>query len=44
MKVRERSTPILKTSMAGPLAGDVREPGASTTYLEDVNGGPPGRR
>jgi hypothetical protein len=28
--------------MVGPLGGNDRDPGASTTYLEDVNGGPKG--
>jgi hypothetical protein len=27
--------------MAGPLGGDVKDPGAPTTRVEDVNGGPP---
>jgi hypothetical protein len=26
--------------MPGPLGGDAREPGALTTYIEDVDGGP----
>jgi hypothetical protein len=26
----------------GPLRGDVRDPGAPTTYVEDIDGGPLG--
>jgi hypothetical protein len=26
----------------GPLGGDVRDPGAPTTYVEDIDGGPLG--
>jgi hypothetical protein len=41
-EVRERPPPFLKTSMTGPLGGDAEDPGAPTTYLEDVDGGPLG--
>jgi hypothetical protein len=37
-------TPILKLSMVGPLRGDAGGPGVPTTFLEDVDGGPSGRR
>jgi hypothetical protein len=40
---REHPPPILKTSMAGPLGSDAGDPGRPTTYLEDVDGGLPGR-
>jgi hypothetical protein len=30
--------------MAGPLGGGAGDPEAPTTYLEDVDGGLPGRR
>jgi hypothetical protein len=43
-KVWERILPILKTSMVAPLGGDDKDPGAPTTYVKDVDGGPPGRR
>jgi hypothetical protein len=29
--------------MVGPLGGNVGDPGAPTTFLKDVDGGPPGR-
>jgi hypothetical protein len=29
-----------KTLMAGPLRGDARDPGAPSTYVEDVDGEP----
>jgi hypothetical protein len=44
MEVQERAPPISKTSMAGTLGGDARGSGAPTTYLEDVDGEPLGRR
>jgi hypothetical protein len=44
VEIRDRPPPILKMSMAGPLGGDVRDPGAPTTYPEDVDGGSPKRR
>jgi hypothetical protein len=30
--------------MVGPLVGDAGGPGAPTTYVEDVDGGPAGRQ
>jgi hypothetical protein len=42
LKNRERPSPMLKTSMTGPLGGDTEGPGAPTTYIEDVDGGPLG--
>jgi hypothetical protein len=44
METWERPPPFSKTSMAGPQGGNDGDPGAPTTYLEDVDGGPPGRR
>jgi hypothetical protein len=41
-EVRECPPPMLKTSMAGPLGGDARDPRAYTTYVEDVDGRPLG--
>jgi hypothetical protein len=41
-EIRERPSPMLKTSMTAPLGGDAGDSGAHTTYLEDVNGGPLG--
>jgi hypothetical protein len=43
MKIREYPPPMLETSMAGPLGGGVRGPGVHTTYVGDIDGGPPGR-
>jgi hypothetical protein len=42
MEVRECPPSTQKTSMLGPLRGSVGGLGASTTQLEDVDGGPPG--
>jgi hypothetical protein len=39
-EVRERPTFILKISIVGLLGGDAGDPGAPTTFLEDVDGGP----
>jgi hypothetical protein len=36
---RECPPPMLKTSMVGPLGGDVGGPGVPTTYAEGINGG-----
>jgi hypothetical protein len=41
MEIRERSPPISKTSMVGPLGGDAGGLGAPSTYLEYIDGGPP---
>jgi hypothetical protein len=41
-EIWERPPPIWKTLMAAPLGGDARDPGASTTFLKDVDGRPPG--
>jgi hypothetical protein len=43
MEVREHPTPILKTSMVGPLGGSDGGPGAPTTYFKGVDSGPHGR-
>jgi hypothetical protein len=43
-EIRERPSPILKMSMAGPLGGDTGSPEEPTTFLEDVDGGAPGRQ
>jgi hypothetical protein len=43
-EIRECPPPIFKTSMAVPLGGIDRDPGAPTTYLEDVDGRPHGKR
>jgi hypothetical protein len=43
-KVWERPLPISKTSMAGPLGGDVGDPGALTIQRKNVDDKPPGRR
>jgi hypothetical protein len=43
LEIWERPPLMLKMSMAGPLEGDVSDPGVPTTYVEDVEGGPPGR-
>jgi hypothetical protein len=42
MEIRERPPPFLKSSMGGPQGGDVGDPGAPTTFHEDVDGGPLG--
>jgi hypothetical protein len=42
-EVWERPPPFSKTLMVGLLGGDAGDPGTSTTYLEDINGKPPGR-
>jgi hypothetical protein len=39
----ERPPPFLKTSMVGTHGGNARDPVVPSTFLEDVNGGPPGR-
>jgi hypothetical protein len=44
LEIRERPPPILKTLISGPLGSDAGDLGAPTTYVEDVDGGPPGRR
>jgi hypothetical protein len=41
MEIQERSPPFSKTSMVGPLGGDVKDSGVSTIYLEDIDGRPP---
>jgi hypothetical protein len=38
---REHPPPMSKTSMEAPLGGGARDPGVPTTYVEDVDGGPP---
>jgi hypothetical protein len=43
-ETRERPPPMSETSMAAPLRGAVGDPGAPTTYVGDVDGGPPKRR
>jgi hypothetical protein len=43
MEVRESSPSVFKTLMVGPLGGDVRDPEAPITNLEDIDGRPPGR-
>jgi hypothetical protein len=43
-EIRERPPPMLKTSMMGPLRGDVGGLGAPTTYVEDVDGEAPRRQ
>jgi hypothetical protein len=43
-EIREHPPSMSKTMMAGSLGGDVGDLGAPTTYLEDVDGSPPGRR
>jgi hypothetical protein len=42
-EIWERPPPMSKTLMAGPLGGDVGDPGAPTIYVKDVDGEPPGR-
>jgi hypothetical protein len=34
---------MLETLLAGPLRGNAKDPGAPTTYVGDIDGGPPGR-
>jgi hypothetical protein len=41
LEAREYPPPFLKTSMVDPLGGDDGDPGTSTIFLEDVDGGPP---
>jgi hypothetical protein len=41
-KTRECPPPMSKTSMMGPLGGADENPGAPTTYVEDVDGRPLG--
>jgi hypothetical protein len=38
---QERSPPMSEMSMAPPLGGTVGDPGAPTTYVGDVDSGPP---
>jgi hypothetical protein len=35
-----RPPPIWMMSVVGPLRGEARDPGAPTTYPDDVDGGP----
>jgi hypothetical protein len=42
METRERPPPMSETSMLGSLRGADGDPGAPTTYIEDVDGGPLG--
>jgi hypothetical protein len=42
-EAREHPPPMSETSRASPLGGIVRDPRASTTYVRDVDGSPPGR-
>jgi hypothetical protein len=44
LEVWERPPLNVKTSCGGPLGGDARGLGEPTNYLEDINGGPSGRR
>jgi hypothetical protein len=41
LETRKCPPPMSKTSMAAPLRGAVRDSGAPTTYVEDVDGGAP---
>jgi hypothetical protein len=41
-EIRERPPPMSKISIAGPLGGDAGDPVAPSTYVEDVDGEPPG--
>jgi hypothetical protein len=41
-KTLERPPPMSKTSMAAPLGGTDEDPGAPTTYVEDIDGNPLG--
>jgi hypothetical protein len=36
-EIQERPPPMFKTSMAGFLEDDARDPRASTTYIEDID-------
>jgi hypothetical protein len=40
-ETQERPPPMSETLMMGPLEGAVGDPRASTTYVGDVDGGPP---
>jgi hypothetical protein len=42
METREHPPPMSETSMLGSLGGADGDPGAPTTYIEDVDGGPLG--
>jgi hypothetical protein len=44
METRECPPPMSEMLMADPLGGTDGDPGAPTTYVGDVDGGPPGRR
>jgi hypothetical protein len=44
MEIQGRPPTILKTSMASPLGGDTRGPGAPTINAKNVDGGPSGIR
>jgi hypothetical protein len=43
-EIGERPPPMSKTSIVDPLGGDAGDPGALTTYVEDIDGGPPRRQ
>jgi hypothetical protein len=40
----KRPPPMSETLMVSPLGGAIEDPGVPTTYVGDVNGGPPRRR
>jgi hypothetical protein len=40
-ETRERPPPMSETLMVGPLGGADGDPGAPTTYVGDIDGGPP---
>jgi hypothetical protein len=42
MEIREHPPLNVKTSTMGPRGGDAESLAAPTTYVKDVNGGPPG--
>jgi hypothetical protein len=42
-EIQERPPPMFKTSMAGFLEDDARDPRVSTTYIEDIDIGAPGK-
>jgi hypothetical protein len=44
MMTQERPPPMSETSMVSPLEGAIKDPSVRTTYVEDVDGGPPRRR
>jgi hypothetical protein len=44
METRECPPPMLETSMTGPLGGADEDPGAPTTHVGDIDGGPPEMR